>query len=121
MKCQQCHHEFAAGEPVYRVAVGYGGNDYRLFGGAIGSICAGCALATREYRTSDGRLLTSPVHWDQQWRAAEPCVHCSRPVVLSGRRRRPRYVICGERCRSAVYAQSRRRRRRERREVLSDM
>jgi hypothetical protein len=98
MQCQQCRRELAAAEPVYRVAAGYLGKDYRLFG-AVGSICAECALATRTY----GEYI-SPVYWNQQWRTPEPCAHCSRPVILNGRRPRPKHVVCGDRCRAAVYA-----------------
>jgi hypothetical protein len=102
MQCQKCHRELAAAEPVYRVAVGYGVNDRHLFGSAVGSICAGCAFATWT-STIHGREYVHSVYGDQQWRAPEPCAHCSRPVVLNGRRRRPLHVVCGYRCRATVY------------------
>jgi len=106
MQCQQCRRELDDNESVYRVATGYFGDHYRLFGGSVGSICAECALATRTY----GEFV-SPVHWKQQLRAPEPCAHCSRPVILNGRRRRPLYVVCGDRCRTAVYGRRARRRK----------
>ena len=113
MQCQRCHRELAANEPVYRVAVGYSVNDYCLFGSAVGSICAGCAFATWT-STFQGREYVHSVYSDQQWRALEPCAVCERPVVLNSRRRRPKHVVCGNRCRATVYARQRRPRRKAR-------
>jgi hypothetical protein len=113
MQCQKCHRELAANQPVYRVAVGYSVNDYDLFGSAVGSICAGCAFATRT-TTFQGREYVHSVYGNQQWRTPEPCAVCSRAVVLNGRRRRPKYVACGNRCRASVYARQRRPRRKAR-------
>jgi hypothetical protein len=92
MHCQQCRRELGVTEPVYRVAVGYGVNATRVFGGAVGSICAGCALAP------------TTIYRDQRWRAPEPCDHCSRPVILNGRRHRPQHLVCGGQCRDAIYS-----------------
>jgi len=55
----------------------------------------------RRMRASDKK--TMPDFPDQQWRAREPLRHCSRPVILNGRRRRPRHLVCGDRCRNAIY------------------
>src|SRR5215471_20766020 len=95
MQCRTCRRELAAVEPVYRIAVGYGFNMHRKFGGAVCSLCGGCALATQE---------AMPDFSDQRWNAPEACGHCSRPVILNGRRRRPRHVVCGDQCRNAIYS-----------------
>jgi hypothetical protein len=82
MRCQNCHRELTADEPVYRVATGH----------AVGSLCACCAT-----QSPDAALFL-----DQRWRPPQRCCHCGRPVILNGRRRVPRYIACSDRCRQAA-------------------
>jgi len=78
MQCQLCCRELAAAEPIYRVAVRYGINMYRKFGGAVCSLCGGCALSD----TEDHARLSGPAM--ARSRALRPLL---APVILNGRRR----------------------------------
>jgi hypothetical protein len=94
MRCQNCHRDLMADEPVYRVATGYKQIWRKRWNGdSVASICAQCAT----------RSLDAAFFGDQCWRAPEPCRHCGRPVILNGRRRAPHFVVCGERCRKARH------------------
>jgi hypothetical protein len=103
MRCQLCDRPLADNEPVYRVAVGFGTTWYNRFGSCIGSLCTSCALKEHEYRSVEGRLLSTPIFYDQRWQPPEPCRHCGRPVFLNNRRKKPRHIVCGMECRNAVY------------------
>jgi hypothetical protein len=93
MRCQNCRRELTAVEPVYRVATGYNliwrkrWDDH-----TVGSLCTDCAT-----RSPDAALFL-----DQRWRPPQRCCHCGRPVILNGRRRAPRFIACGDRCRQAA-------------------
>jgi hypothetical protein len=120
MRCQHCHRELSADEPVYRPVTLRSSSLHWSWGGIIGALCAECAGLRVEYPKSDGTLLDVALFGDQEWRAAEACYGCGRPVVLSGRRPPPRYVVCGQECRrkaSDKAAADLRRRRREARAV----
>jgi hypothetical protein len=98
MQCQACRRDLAEGEPIYRISNGYDGPWHQSLGGAVGSVCGDCK---NQYWS-----------WGQQWESAEPCAHCARRVIRSGRRKRPKYVVCGAACRAAVYGEVARGRRR---------
>ena len=90
MQCQNCRAPLDENEPVYRFPTGYGTIWYDRWRGAIGSLCAACVSKIDD------------LNW-LRWRPAEPCCRCGRPVILSTKRKRPMYVVCGQSCRVAVY------------------
>jgi hypothetical protein len=61
MQCQQCDRTLGDDEPVYRVAGDYSGTSYTKWRGAIGSLCADCALATHEYLSNNDERLVMPI------------------------------------------------------------
>jgi len=85
MKCESCLRELKEGEPVWRS---------NSFPPGMQSVCKNCV----------SRYCYDP----NEWRPAKPCQHCGWPVALSVRRNVPKYVVCGETCRSAVYYAHRR-------------
>lgn len=87
MRCQECDRLLNLRDPIYRVTVGYNTVYYSRWRCSVGSLCAECGS---EFN-------------NQRWRQPEPCRNCGRPVTLSGRRQKPTYVVCGEKCRNAVY------------------
>ena len=85
MKCESYLRELKEGEPVWRS---------NSFPPGMQSVCKNCV----------SRYCYDP----NEWRPAKPCQHCGWPVALSVRRNVPKYVVCGETCRSAVYYAHRR-------------
>jgi hypothetical protein len=103
MQCQECRRELRDDEPIYRLSMGYGSNNYAKYGGCIASMCAGC----REKRCGP-----APVSIIYALHNGKPCANCGRPVFIECRLKLPKYVVCGAACRQAVYQSVARQRRR---------
>ena len=86
-RCQKCQRLLDKDDPIYRVTTGYSSSYPDRWHCSVGSLCAKCASAFD----------------DQRWRRPERCRNCGRPVILSRRRKKPTHVVCGEKCRNAVY------------------
>jgi len=110
MQCQQCRKVIGDDELIYRFPTGYKSVWYARWGGSTGTICATCVPAVEAMA---GKV---------PWRSPEPCDVCGRPIILSLRRKRPRFVVCSTTCSNAVYsgrAWARRQRAREDRICMS--
>jgi hypothetical protein len=109
MRCAACKRELLAGEPVYRLRMGYDASDSvwrRMFGRqSVIIACAKCRNdppKSRGWRGA-GDLFTFDGFERAHWYPAKPCSHCGRPVFVDRYRRGLRYFVCGDECRVAIY------------------
>ena len=93
MRCQRCIRALADGEPVYRLSLGHSHAWDHLFH-SVGYVCVGCATE----RPGPGG------YFPRSWHPPLPCGHCNRPVIHDITRKVPQHVVCGLKCRRAVYA-----------------
>jgi hypothetical protein len=103
MRCEHCQREIPESGPVYRLSLSPGhpwatksglieGKMHWEWDQLVQSVCDSC----RQDR--DVEL------WRRDWRPAEPCRNCGRPVSHDTARKVPKHVVCSPDCRRAVYA-----------------
>lgn len=85
LNCLVCRQPIGDADPVYREARGY--SVVNPPGPSIIPVCATCS---RRYP------------W-LQWRPPQPCHCCGRTVILSTDRKIPTHIVCGEKCRTALF------------------
>jgi hypothetical protein len=103
MQCQLCRREMASADPIYRVSVAYSMNMRDISHGGVFEVCAECCatkpiISVAEMPGVDFSWLAT-----RQWRPPKPCEKCGRPVIWDMRRKLPKYVVCSDGCRRAVY------------------
>jgi hypothetical protein len=87
MGCQMCERGLSDVEAIYRLGLGYSHAWWRTISGSIAYICRACLDAQNDLIS---RALSAP----------KSCTGCGRPVIGVGRRRLPKQVTCGPRCKA---------------------
>jgi hypothetical protein len=104
----------ATSDPIYRVSVEYGMNMPDIGGGGVREVCAECCATTPMISVAGMPGVNFSWLANHRWRPPEPCKRCGRPVISDMRRKLPKHVVCGDKCRLAIYGAIGKARRRSR-------